>query len=596
MGSKKKAAEHGLSKKERKALEERAATLAAELAEREKAAKKKAKGKGPKKLKKKLDADRAKRKVEHIPEPTAKEVKAAEKAARKAGTAEPSATGIEGEAIAAAKAERARLRDVAALVAERAKPLKGDALKAAMTADTDAGKARKAEDDASIKARVAKKREAREALATEATAIDRGDEAAVREYNERAVKLDATLLTSNAEKAKVKARGESSHPDKGGLVTDAESHVEAGTMEAAEGSLATPSVEQVAEVVETEEGREFAVGAVPEEEFARPSEAPKRLEDNTNGNGQYKIVAPDGKERGYTRATTYIDCLDDRSMLEKWKARIILEGVAALEEGGTDPVTSKVRDLAHVRDVTIAKARKADKKGKLGIGQLEAITSLAWSTFKRALDEIADQAFEVGGGREKAAKGTDIHELCALAVEDGIDAVGDKLTAGEITPADLADVVAFLDALEAMGAKVLGIERVIVVDDLKVGGRLDYILMVKLPGMTRATRVVADLKTGAIEYSIGKIARQLSMYANGEGYDESNPSTAREDLKLSRTKALLFHLPAGSATVKVYVVDLTLGAKGNRLAADVRSFRNEGKRAVDLKADVLTMPAPEASE
>jgi hypothetical protein len=54
-----------------------------------------------------------------------------------------------------------------------------------------------------------------------------------------------------------------------------------------------------------------------------------------NGNGQPVIHYLDpttGKEKvkGYTRVTTYIDVLDDKTVLNKWKLRTLLEG-AALE-------------------------------------------------------------------------------------------------------------------------------------------------------------------------------------------------------------------------------------------------------------------------
>ena len=202
---------------------------------------------------------------------------------------------------------------------------------------------------------------------------------------------------------------------------------------------------------------------------------------------------------------------------------------------------------------------------------------------------ITDEAFEVGGGREKAAKGTEIHDLCGIAVKDGIDAVGDMLTDGKITPADLADVEAFLDALARLGAKVIEVERVVVIDDLRVAGRLDYVVMVKLPGMLRATRLVLDLKTGRVDYSTGKIAMQLGMYSDGVGYDLNTHE--REDLKLSRTKALLVHLPAGSGKATVHIVDLSAARRGNKLAGEVRAWRNDGKRAIDLKTDLLTAPA-----
>src|SRR5690606_24646148 len=111
----------------------------------------------------------------------------------------------------------------------------------------------------------------------------------------------------------------------------------------------------------------------------------------TNGLGQYKVKRPsDGKMVGYTRTTTYIAVLEDTSALTKWKMRILLEGVAAAEQpdadGKSDPVTARVRDLVHNRDVAIAKARKADRKNKLHPGQLATLVDGAWGDFKKALD------------------------------------------------------------------------------------------------------------------------------------------------------------------------------------------------------------------
>jgi hypothetical protein len=315
-----------------------------------------------------------------------------------------------------------------------------------------------------------------------------------------------------------------------------------------------------------------------------------RWEDDTNGLGQYKVARPaDGKVVGYTRATTYINCLEDRSRLEAWKLRILLEGVAINdhpdEEGRMpDPVVAEVRDLIHRRDVAIAKARKADRKGKLVPGQLGTVIDGAWSEFKKALDAIAARLLDLGGAHEKAQKGTDLHALMELADREGITAVGDLLTEGKITPADLVDVEAYLAAIEKIGAKILPehIEQVVVNDELKVGGRLDRVAMVRLPGEQRARRRVVDIKTGQVKPGI--LAQQLEMYSSSQGYD---PDThERTDLKLDRTKALVVHVPAGTGEAHVYVVDLTIGRKGNRLAGEVRAFRNEGKRAVDLKADI----------
>lgn len=347
---------------------------------------------------------------------------------------------------------------------------------------------------------------------------------------------------------------------------------------------------------------------VADEEFGKPSESPKRWEDDTNGLGQYKVQRPsDGKIVGYTRVTTYIDALEDKTQLTKWKMRVLLEGVAAAEELAaigqrSDSPTARIRDLAHRRDVAIAKGRKADRKGKLVPGQLATITDGAWSDFKRAMNDLADELFEIGGGREKAQKGTDLHALVDLYDAEGIDAVGAKLEAEEITPSDLADVEAYARAVNALGLKVVHAEQVIVNDELKVAGRLDRVFLGKLPAIvdpktgeelrpadTRAKRYVGDLKTGNVEYSPGKIAQQIRAYAEGQAYD---PDThERSSHGANRTTGILIHLPAGAAKATIHLVDLGIGGHGNKIVGEVRAFRNSGKKAIDLKTDLVELAA-----
>lgn len=347
-------------------------------------------------------------------------------------------------------------------------------------------------------------------------------------------------------------------------------------------------------------------------EFAKPSEAPA-VDFETNGLGQYKVKRPtDGKMVGYTRATTYISVLEDTTALTKWKMRILLEGVVAAEtpdaEGKMDePVTAKVRDLLHNRDLAIVKARKADRKGKLQPGQLATLIDGAWGDFKRALDRLADEVFEIGGGREAATKGTDIHALCELYDAEGMDAVQEKLEAGEITPADFADVEAYADACRRLGLKVVATEQVIVNDDLKVAGRLDRIYLAKLPEIrdpktgeilrvadARAKRYVGDLKTGRVDYGQAKIAQQIRMYAESQAYDLDTHE--RTSHGANRTTGLLIHLPVGSAKATVHIVDLAAGGRGNKLAGEVRAFRNEGKKAINLKIDLLEIAAAEQAD
>jgi len=353
---------------------------------------------------------------------------------------------------------------------------------------------------------------------------------------------------------------------------------------------------------------------VEAEEFARPSEAP-RDDFETNGLNQYKIIDPEtGKERGYTRVTTYIACLEDTKALTEWKMRILMEGVAAAETDALKDrdalphsVVAKVNDLIHTRDVTIARARKLDRKGKLQLGELATYVNGAMSEFKKSLNKLADEVFEYGGGREAATKGTDIHALCDLHDSEGMDAVQDKLDAGEITPADFADVEAYARAVKALGLKIVASEQTVVNDDLKVAGRLDRIVLGKLPELrdpktgevtrpadARARRYVLDIKTGRIDYGQGKIAQQIRLYAESNTYDLNTGE--RGSHGANRTTGLVLHLPAGSGRASVHVVDLAIGGVGNKLAGEVRAFRNLGKRAIDGRVDLLTIDTDNAEE
>lgn len=437
-------------------------------------------------------------------------------------------------------------------------------------------------DDAAIKERVQRKAEARAAL----EALDRSDWDAVRDFNETHGKVLGHFATAEGEVEETIAK-----------MDRREQH-------------AAQNVEEV----QTETGRVFVTSDLSDQEaadvrqhsdelpaseqptaadtrgFALPSET--RGDFETNGIGQYKVKRPsDGKFVGYTRVTTYIKVIDDTKNLEQWKMRTLLEGIVANEDDvvsdNSAPLhMSTVRDLIHRRDTELAKARKKDRKGKLVVGQLANLESAAIGDFKRAMNEVADALLERGGVHEKANKGTDLHRLCQLYNEVGMDAVGDLLTAGTITPADMADVEAYARALDAAGVKVHENEVMVVNDAEKRAGRLDLIVSGRLPGSKRATRMVADIKTGGIDYGTS-IPMQLENYASMQGYDPAAPDE-RRDLKLSRTKALLIHLPQGQAECHIYVVDLGTGRVGNRIAGEVRKFRNDGKRGIDKSVDLAT--------
>ncbi|MFM9644410.1 hypothetical protein, partial [Streptomyces turgidiscabies] len=107
--------------------------------------------------------------------------------------------------------------------------------------------------------------------------------------------------------------------------------------------------------------------SVATDDFAKPSEAPRELEEGRNG---YKIIQLDAagkpdprKVRQMTRVTTFFSNIDDETTLKKWDKRNVAEGLAldatSPESAGLVP---KINELANRRDVAIAKAIKADRK------------------------------------------------------------------------------------------------------------------------------------------------------------------------------------------------------------------------------------------
>lgn len=455
-----------------------------------------------------------------------------------------------------------------------------------------------------IKARVQAKREKRAAGLELWDAVDRDDATAVAEWNADFALLTGRTMTSTDETAERVAA----------LSGDAKKLIEDMTpvIDAVEAEVEKIEA-QVAEEVVTETGREFAVGAAaePDEQFGKPSDAPLELESGRNG---YKIwqVGDDGKvlrkkdgtpstQRQLTRVTTYIDNLEDKAALVDWKMRSLLEGVVLNEQeigirdrgsnSADELILSKVRDAMHVRDVAIKKARRADRKGKLEVGELGEITHETLKAFKATMRDLAEQALEIGGANVKREKGTDLHELCEIYDRDGMEAINEKLRAEEITPADHADIVAYAEAMINAGLEVVGIEQVVVNDVRKHAGRLDRIVLGKTPGPRKTRRrMVADVKTGNIEYGIGKLAQQLEAYASSKGYDLETGE--RTELKLDKTVGLVIHLPAGMATCHIYQVDLAIGKQGNALSGQVRAWRNESKKALDMSVD-LAAPATE---
>lgn len=270
--------------------------------------------------------------------------------------------------------------------------------------------------------------------------------------------------------------------------------------------------------------------------------------------GRPYIRQPDGTSRkAYSRVTTFIDCLEDKSTLTAWKTRTALVGAYV---GQPTILTGVGMTLAEFEEISRASFGDVAPAG-------------AKKTRDARLNDLAEQALDLGGAHLKAEAGTNLHALSEY-IDRGADLPGD------LFDQDYRDMEAYAALRQRLGWKARAIEQFVVNDEYQTAGTLDR--LIELDGEL----MVADLKTGAVEWSAGKFAMQLALYAHSARYDAVTGK--RKKLKgVSLERGILIHLPQGEATATAYSVDLTLGWEAIDLAARVRRWRNAGKRAIDFK-------------
>ena len=247
--------------------------------------------------------------------------------------------------------------------------------------------------------------------------------------------------------------------------------------------------------------------------------------------GKPLIIPPNGgKSVPYFRASSFGDVLEDRSNLEKWRVRKVIEGLVAR------------KDL-----------------------WLRARTA---GTDKWALNTLAREAIDAAGGGERASIGTILHSLTER-LDRGEPWETVAAEAGDDYLADLAAYVAVTERFNHVC-----IEQFMVCDELGVAGTPDR-LSVDLDREDDARLVVGDLKSGGSSGGssgfLDKHAVQLAIYAHSAIYD---PATGeRTPIALDRAVGWIYHMPAGEGTCDLYQLDLEAGWEGALLAADVRAWR-----------------------
>lgn len=242
-------------------------------------------------------------------------------------------------------------------------------------------------------------------------------------------------------------------------------------------------------------------------------------------NGQYAIV-PDGSKTKKTelhqRVTNFIGPLKDMYLIQKSDLRKVALGLVS------DPGLFALVAAAHPDD-------------------------------RRALDDYCRKAKTAAKGDQRSQLGTALHTMT-----ERVDRGEDPDTFPEPFRSDLK---AYRAALDAAGIQILHIERYVVLPDLKVAGRTDRIVQFGSKPM------VADIKTGSLDFGVAEIAAQIGAYANGTTFYNPKTQTHEPMPDMDRDTGIIIHLPAAQARCELHFVDIKAGWEAAQHADWIRQWR-----------------------
>lgn len=267
--------------------------------------------------------------------------------------------------------------------------------------------------------------------------------------------------------------------------------------------------------------------------------------------GRPYVVPPQGgKAIPYTRCTTYVAAIEDMYLVHRWQMRHAARGIAF-----------------HPDLIAAVQAHDPEDKG--------------------GLNGLVDEALTRSGAGDAASVGTYVHSLTEAydRGEDPWEVIEPPMLSTGLLNPDLykADLEAYVAATRDLEA--VSVEQFCVLDPRKVAGTPDRVVRY------RGKRYIADLKTGNIEWGMGKITAQLAVYARSRPYDVAaeermEPHGAEVD------KGIVIHLRAGQGVCRLWWVDLLSGWEMVKTCGDVRDKR--GQKFVHLARELHVDTAPAA--
>lgn len=285
--------------------------------------------------------------------------------------------------------------------------------------------------------------------------------------------------------------------------------------------------------------------------------------------GRYVLESPvTGEKQSYTRVSTLKSAMQDTYGLNQWKLRTTLQGIG-YHQLATEEQVKANGGTRLVDRITRLVAEEAD---------------MSPTNFTRALGDLVDEAFDIGGGKWAADMGTAFHAWGEF-VDLGLG------TIEEVPLMFRSHVQAYLDAIAAAGILVHPeyIERIIVNEAYGVAGTFDRVYQ-----LADGTLAVGDIKSGkSIDLGWLEIAQQMAAYQTADVM--LNDADEWVPLPELRTDfAVIAHCPITIEPARCNLVTIPL--KHGREALDdslaVRSWRTFEQKNRTTFSTEFTMPTP----
>lgn len=255
-----------------------------------------------------------------------------------------------------------------------------------------------------------------------------------------------------------------------------------------------------------------------------------RPEPPRDGWGRYLLPGLDGKVKGHTRATTVCKEIDKRELLEEWKQRQVAAGI------GLKP------------DLYALVSSHRDQNG----------------ADRKTYTDVVRRAHEAAGSNDKSAIGTALHRFTEM-----LDLGLMKLT--DIPLVWRARCECYLQTMADNGIThdLNHVEQIFIDDRYGVAGTGDRVSRLR----DRRLPVIADLKTGSIEYATNTIACQLAIYQDHTGTYDVPSKKRRGRIEMDPEMGLVIHLPQDGDYCHLHWFHLGVGREFYMAALELREIK-----------------------